>query len=34
MPYHAFPVLNQQFLVDTKFEFIRELGQGAYGVVW
>ncbi|CAB4442057.1 MAP kinase [Rhizophagus irregularis] len=33
MPYHAFPVLNQQFLVDTKFEFIRELGQGAYGVV-
>ncbi|CAG8703083.1 8157_t:CDS:10, partial [Ambispora leptoticha] len=33
MPYHAFPVLNQQFLVDSKYEFIRELGQGAYGVV-
>ncbi|CAG8484764.1 9859_t:CDS:10 [Paraglomus occultum] len=33
MPYHAFPVLKQQFLVDTKYEFIRELGQGAYGVV-
>lgn len=34
MPYHAFPVLNQQFLVPETYEFIRELGQGAYGVVW
>ncbi|CAG8519951.1 11503_t:CDS:10 [Acaulospora morrowiae] len=33
MPYHSFPVLNQQFIVDSKYEFIRELGQGAYGVV-
>nr|CAG8467989.1 10276_t:CDS:10 [Entrophospora candida]CAG8491724.1 2755_t:CDS:10 [Entrophospora candida] len=33
MPYHTFPVLNQNFLVDDKYEFIRELGQGAYGVV-
>ncbi|RUS15898.1 kinase-like domain-containing protein [Endogone sp. FLAS-F59071] len=33
MPYHAFPVLNQQFLVPETYEFIRELGQGAYGVV-
>ncbi|CAH1761697.1 17231_t:CDS:10 [Entrophospora sp. SA101] len=33
MPYHAFPVLNHNFLVDKKYEFIRELGQGAYGVV-
>ncbi|CAG8525567.1 11424_t:CDS:10 [Diversispora eburnea] len=30
---HSFPVLNQQFLVDEKYNFIRELGQGAYGVV-
>ncbi|CAG8546755.1 4949_t:CDS:10 [Acaulospora colombiana] len=30
---HSFPVLNQQFLVDEKYQFIRELGQGAYGVV-
>jgi mitogen-activated protein kinase 7 len=30
---HAFPVLNQQFLVDEKYVFVRELGQGAYGVV-
>jgi len=32
--YQAFPVLNQQFIVDRKFQFIREMGQGAYGVVW
>ncbi|KAI8645649.1 MAP kinase [Parasitella parasitica] len=31
--YQAFPVLNQQFIVDKKFQFIREMGQGAYGVV-
>lgn len=30
---HGFPVLNQQFLVDEKYVFLRELGQGAYGVV-
>ncbi|RIA96497.1 CMGC/MAPK/ERK protein kinase [Glomus cerebriforme] len=30
---HSFPVLNQQFLVDEKYVFVRELGQGAYGVV-
>ena len=34
MPTHSFPVLNQQFIVDTKYQFIREIGQGAYGVVW
>ncbi|KAG9326389.1 hypothetical protein KVV02_008009 [Mortierella alpina] len=33
MPSHSFPVLNQQFIVDTKYKFIREIGQGAYGVV-
>jgi mitogen-activated protein kinase 7 len=32
--YQSFPVLNQQFIVDKKFQFIREMGQGAYGVVW
>ncbi|KAF1804862.1 hypothetical protein V8B55DRAFT_1496500 [Mucor lusitanicus] len=31
--YQSFPVLNQQFIVDKKFQFIREMGQGAYGVV-
>ncbi|KAG2207388.1 hypothetical protein INT47_006863 [Mucor saturninus] len=31
--YQAFPVLNQQFIVDRKYQFIREMGQGAYGVV-
>ncbi|KAG2184257.1 hypothetical protein INT44_009272 [Umbelopsis vinacea] len=31
--HHSFPVLNQQFIVDKKYSFIRELGQGAYGVV-
>ncbi|CAI2183533.1 9755_t:CDS:10 [Funneliformis geosporum] len=30
---HSFPVLNQQFFVDEKYVFLRELGQGAYGVV-
>ncbi|KAF0523953.1 mitogen-activated protein kinase spm1 [Gigaspora margarita] len=30
---HSFPVLSQQFLVDDKYQFVRELGQGAYGVV-
>ncbi|KAG0353613.1 Mitogen-activated protein kinase [Gamsiella multidivaricata] len=33
MPTHSFPVLNQQFIVNTKYQFIREIGQGAYGVV-
>lgn len=30
---HAFPVLNDQFFVDEDYEFTKELGQGAYGVV-
>jgi len=33
MSTHVFPVLNQQFIVDRKYQYIRELGQGAYGVV-
>ncbi|CAG8484783.1 9860_t:CDS:10 [Paraglomus occultum] len=30
---YTFPGLKQQFIVDDKYEFVRELGQGAYGVV-
>lgn len=25
---HAFPVLNEQFLVDKTYEYVKELGQG------
>lgn len=32
--YRTFPVLKQQFTIEKKFEFLRELGAGAYGVVW
>lgn len=31
---HNFPVLNQTFTVDVRYQYIKELGQGAYGVVW
>ena len=31
--YHSFNVFNQKFIVDKRFELIRGLGQGAYGVV-
>ena len=31
--YHVFNVFNQKFIVDKRFELIRGLGQGAYGVV-
>ncbi|OZJ06043.1 hypothetical protein BZG36_01145 [Bifiguratus adelaidae] len=33
MGYKSFPVLGQQFKVDERWEFIREVGKGAYGVV-
>ncbi|GAA5920520.1 hypothetical protein JCM1841_003462 [Sporobolomyces salmonicolor] len=33
VPRHAFPVLSEPFLVDSNYEFVKELGQGAYGVV-
>ncbi|GAA5862967.1 hypothetical protein JCM8547_003635 [Rhodosporidiobolus lusitaniae] len=33
IPRHAFPVLTEPFLVDQNYEFVKELGQGAYGVV-
>ncbi|GAA6060482.1 hypothetical protein JCM10212_007113 [Sporobolomyces blumeae] len=32
-PRVAFPVLSEPFLVDSNYEFVKELGQGAYGVV-
>ena len=31
---HSFVALKQTFAIDRKYEFIRELGLGAYGVVW
>ncbi|GAA5999740.1 hypothetical protein JCM10207_005886 [Rhodosporidiobolus poonsookiae] len=33
IPRHAFPVLTEPFLVDQNYEYVKELGQGAYGVV-
>ncbi|GAA5864225.1 hypothetical protein JCM3774_001262 [Rhodotorula dairenensis] len=30
---HQFPVLAEPFLVDHNYDFVKELGQGAYGVV-
>lgn len=33
MERHAFPVLSEPFLVDKNYEYVKELGQGAYGVV-
>ncbi|KAI5478903.1 hypothetical protein MNV49_004537 [Pseudohyphozyma bogoriensis] len=33
LPRHAFPVLTEQFLVDSAYDYVKELGQGAYGVV-
>ncbi|GAA5925261.1 mitogen-activated serine/threonine-protein kinase SLT2 [Sporobolomyces koalae] len=33
VPRVAFPVLTEPFLVDSNYEFVKELGQGAYGVV-
>ncbi|GAA6055335.1 hypothetical protein JCM3770_005292 [Rhodotorula araucariae] len=33
IPRHAFPVLAEPFLVDENYDFVKELGQGAYGVV-
>jgi mitogen-activated protein kinase 7 len=29
-----FKIMNQEFWVDSKFRVTRELGQGAYGLVW
>lgn len=30
---HAFKVFNQDFFVDERFELIKEIGHGAYGIV-
>jgi mitogen-activated protein kinase 7 len=33
MPRHTFTALNSTFVVDSEYEFVKELGQGAYGCV-
>src|SRR4051812_5577285 len=33
MPYHAFQVDKQQFVVNAKYHIIRPVGSGAYGIV-
>jgi serine/threonine protein kinase len=30
---HSFSALQQTFIVDSEYEFVKELGQGAYGCV-
>lgn len=29
-----FRVFNQEFVVDERYTVTKELGQGAYGIVW
>lgn len=29
-----FKVFNQEFIVDERYTVTKELGQGAYGIVW
>jgi hypothetical protein len=29
-----FKVFNQDFIVDERYNVTKELGQGAYGIVW
>src|SRR5262249_19452406 len=33
MPRHSFTALNSVFVVDSEYQFTKELGQGAYGCV-
>jgi hypothetical protein len=33
-PRKAFKVFQQEFLVDERYTVTKELGQGAYGIVW
>lgn len=33
-PRRSFNVLAEPFYVDPSYEFVKELGQGAYGWVW
>lgn len=30
----AFKCFNQEFVVDERYTVTKELGQGAYGIVW
>lgn len=30
---HSFTALNSTFVVDSEYQFVKELGQGAYGCV-
>lgn len=30
----AFKAFNQEFVVDERYHVTKELGQGAYGIVW
>jgi mitogen-activated protein kinase 7 len=30
---HTFTALNSTFIVDGEYQFVKELGQGAYGCV-
>ena len=30
----VFKVFNQDFAVDERYNVTKELGQGAYGIVW
>ena len=30
----SFKVFNQDFIVDERYTVTKELGQGAYGIVW
>ena len=34
MGYHLLSCFNQTFQVSEKYEFVKEIGQGAYGIVW
>lgn len=33
MQRHSFTALNSNFVVDAEYQFVKELGQGAYGCV-
>jgi serine/threonine protein kinase len=33
MQRHSFNALNSTFIVDSEYQFVKELGQGAYGCV-
>jgi serine/threonine protein kinase len=33
MQRHSFTALNSTFVVDAEYQFVKELGQGAYGCV-